>query len=147
MVSGGFLLAAFGAVVGAILGGGLSAWTSRRTVRVQTTLRLFDEWHSSEMRRYRDTAYMLLKGTKNIEEAFATADDDGKHAISVVAHYWEKAALLYLHGETKKSIFKPFLGSITRYWYDLLFGVSNDPKNYGEWNIIAQRMKTLTREV
>ncbi|MEO1151102.1 MAG: hypothetical protein AAFW83_08960 [Pseudomonadota bacterium] len=140
-------LSIFGALVGSIIGGTISALNMNRSNQLQTTLRLFDEWHSSDMRRYRHNAGKILKDEKDISAVYYTLSDDDQHSLSMVAHFWEKAAILYLKKATTKRLFKPFFKTLCYLWHDLLFGTSNNPKHFGEWEIIAQRMKVLARVI
>ncbi len=124
----------FGALLGAVFGGGMSAWMNRRRMQLQTTLALLTEWNSAEMQRNRLIAHRALRPVDSLIEALArTGDEETERAITAIVHFWEKAAILDEYNETKRTLFKTVFAEMAQGWITRLFGLSSDPNDYDGW--------------
>lgn len=153
-IDSGVLITAAAAVVGAIVGAlvaGFMGWNSaKKSLRLNTTISLLNEWHSGEMRQWRATAEKALKlSDKGFDHTFSNADSETQHALSNVAHYLEKFELLWRYKYIENKLVQNSMG-VFSYWSDLILG-SVDLKNYeGEWvhlfkNIHSVRMRLNPR--
>jgi hypothetical protein len=134
-----------GALIGALVSGVVNWRLGMRSNRLQTTVRLLDEWHSGEMRQWRYIAQLCLEahGDRGLVEVWSMASDEQKHAISNVAHYFEKFSLLYRASYLIGRFARDSMGGPTGFWCHKLLGATDVDAYDGEWRPVLKQLSYL----
>ncbi|MFO8045933.1 MAG: hypothetical protein R6U30_08685 [Halomonas sp.] len=145
--SGIFITAAaavFGSIVGALVAGFMSWHSGKKSLRLETTISLLNEWHSGEMRQWRAIAERALRSNIGLHVAFQNADIETQHALSNVAHYLEKFELLWRHRYVENKLAVNAVG-VFSYWSHLILGPV-DLKHYdGEWMHLFENIQSVKK--
>jgi hypothetical protein len=140
-----FYSGVLGALLGALVSGTINWQVNLRSVRLQTTVRLLDEWHSAEMRQWRQAAVQFLdaQSDKGIAEAWSLANEDQKHAISNVAHFFEKFAHLEKASYLIAKFARDSMGGVIGFWCPKLLGDTALDSYHGEWRALLLHLNYL----
>ena len=133
-----------GALVGALTAGFLSWLVGRKAKKLDISISLLNEWHSGEMRNWRDIAEKCLAENSKLEDAFTAADADQKHAISNVAHFLEKVEVLRRRNQLDDDFVKEAFGGVLRYWAELILG-KKCILNEDEWAPLKKSVTSLEK--
>ncbi len=157
-LDGALFSAVVGALVGTLGGGAITAWTANESAKLQATVALINEWHSADMRQCRADAERILDAldvglpeamrvlAARLEEPAQNVRDGAlrsEHALSQVAHFFEKFQVLLAAGQLKRNIAASGMGSIVRWWSKKL--LKDVPLNSysGTWKKLLDRVGKL----
>ncbi len=127
-------VAAFSAILGALLAGAIRYGATRRERRISVTIELHAEFHTPVFAEMRIRAHAALtREGGGVAAVYPRVDIAEKQAIYAVLHYFERVALLARCGVIERNLLRRFLRQYVGWWRPLLCGESDAPRDDPEW--------------
>lgn len=136
---------------GVLIGSMISYFSSKRLSeqqgRQETTITLFQEFHSDQMNEWRSLSWSSISSShgESCSSVFSSASPKAQKALSMFFHYLEKIAALDEAKLLDESLLKATLGRYFHHWFaEAIDKMAPEPSD-SEWIPMLEKIKKLRR--